>query len=179
MRQEEAVKYLVSALRKQRPHNTGYSDYGYDLFVPHVIREYVTTEEGLREHVDGGKQHRRMTELSPLFLAAAWELCRRGIIRPGVKVLGAQSTDEGAAGNGFSVTPFGRKWLEEADKDTFVPSEPERFGQLLAPFRDRFGPGFNERAQQAVRCYGAHAYLACCAMCGAAAESILLALAIY
>ena len=29
-----------------------------------------------------------------------------------------------------------------------------------------------------MRCYGAHAYVACCAMCGAAAESILLAVAI-
>lgn len=47
----------------------------------------------------------------------------------------------------------------------------------MAAFR-RFGPGFHERAQEAVRCYGAHAYLGCCILCGAAAESILLAAAI-
>ncbi len=49
---------------------------------------------------------------------------------------------------------------------------------MLAPYAKRFGPGFHERAQEAVRCYGAHAYLACCALCGAATESILLAAAI-
>ena len=34
------------------------------------------------------------------------------------------------------------------------------------------------RAQEAVKCYGAHAYLASCAMCGAAAETILLSAAV-
>jgi len=42
----------------------------------------------------------------------------------------------------------------------------------------RFGPGFVERAQEAVAAYNAVAYMACCAMCGAAAESIILALAV-
>ena len=49
---------------------------------------------------------------------------------------------------------------------------------MLQPYKTRFGPGFFERAQEAIRCYGAHAYLACCIMCGAAAESILLAVVI-
>jgi len=70
------------------------------------------------------------------------------------------------------------RWLAEADRDDFVPTEPERFAQMLAPYRERFGPSFQERAQEAIRCYGAHAYLACCTMCGAAAEAILLATAI-
>lgn len=48
---------------------------------------------------------------------------------------------------------------------------------MIKPYQELFGPGFHERAQEAIRCYGAHAYLACCAMCGAAAESILLAVA--
>jgi hypothetical protein len=177
VQQEDALKYLISALRKDRPHNTGYADYGYDLYLPNVIREYVSTEEHIREDAGDGRNDRRMREISPNFFAAAWELSRRGIIRPGVRILGAQSTQDGGAGAGYSVTPFGRQWLAEAD-DTFVPTEPERFGQLIAPFKGRLGPGFHQRAQQAIRCYGAHAYLACCVMCGAAAESILLSLAI-
>jgi len=64
--------------------------------------------------------------------------------------------------------------VSEEDRDDFVPTEPERFGEMLARYRRRFGPAFQERAQEAIRCYGAHAYLACCAMCGAAAETILL-----
>ena len=46
------------------------------------------------------------------------------------------------------------------------------------PFADRFGPGYHQRAQEAVKCYIAQAHMACCAMCGAAAESILLSAAI-
>ncbi len=114
----------------------------------------------------------------PEFYAAGWELCRRGILRPGVREYGAQVTEQGSAGSGYSITPFGRQWLAEADRDDYVPTEPGRFAQLLSQYRERFGDGYHERAQEAVRCYGAHAYLACCAMSGAAAESILLAMAI-
>jgi hypothetical protein len=67
------------------------------------------------------------------------------------------------------------RWLAESDQDDFVPTEPERFAEMLVPYRKRFGPSFQERAQEAIRCYGSHAYLACCIMCGAAAEAILLA----
>jgi hypothetical protein len=45
------------------------------------------------------------------------------------------------------------------------------------PYREICGETFYQRAQEAVRCYGAHAYLACCVMCGAASESILLSIA--
>ncbi|EHL32314.1 hypothetical protein LDG_5695 [Legionella drancourtii LLAP12] len=49
---------------------------------------------------------------------------------------------------------------------------------MIQPYKEKFGPGFHQRTQEAIRCYGAHAYIACCAMCGAAAESILLGAAI-
>jgi hypothetical protein len=42
----------------------------------------------------------------------------------------------------------------------------------------RLGRGFLQRANEAVRCHSFIAYLASCAMCGASAESILLAVAI-
>jgi hypothetical protein len=92
--------------------------------------------------------------------------------------MGGQSTDDGNAGNGYSLTPFGKTWIEESGHADFVPTEPGRFSAMLKPFESRLGPGFYSRGQEAVRCYGAHAYLACCAMCGAAAESILLSIAI-
>lgn len=142
------------------------------------MREYATAEQGQAASDQQGAIELRMREVSPHFFAAAWELCRRGVIRPGIRTLDSQSTDAGSAGCGYSVTPFGRTWLAEGHADDFVPTEPERFGRLLSPYENRFGPGFHERAQQAIRCYGAHAYLACCAMCGAAAESILLSIAI-
>ncbi len=162
MKVEDAIQAILGSIRNGKA-----KAYGYEIYIPNVIAEYL----GISWR-DG---RLRMREVSPEFYAAAWELCRRGIIRPGVVEFDKQSTEDGSAGNGYSLTPFGRQWIEEADKDTFIPTEPERFAEMLNPYKERFGAGFHERAQQAVRCYGAHAYLACCAMCGAASESILLA----
>ena len=171
MKQEDATNLLIQWLRK--PSHGGWASYGYDVYLPALIRTYLRSRG-----VQHDEEERKLSEMIPSFYAAAWDLCRRGILRPGVHSYGAQATNDGNAGNGYSITPFGQKWLEEGEKDDYVPTEPGRFAEMLEAFRDRFGPGFYERAQEAVRCYGAHAYLACCAMCGAASESILLATAI-
>jgi hypothetical protein len=82
------------------------------------------------------------------------------------------------AGDGFSLTAFGRSWVERYDQPGPFPLDPGRFAAILSPYVDLFGPGFEERASEAAGCYRALNYLACCSMCGAACESILLALAI-
>jgi hypothetical protein len=171
MNQEDATNLLIQWMRK--PGQIQYSSYGYGIYLPSMIRAYLQSQ-GVRDH----EQENGLREMIPHFYAAAWDLCRRGILRPGVHSYMAQSTNDGNAGNGYSITPFGEKWLSESDRDDYVPTEPGRFAQMLESYRQRFGPGFYERAQEAVRCYGAHAYLACCAMCGGASESIILALAI-
>jgi hypothetical protein len=171
MQIEDAERVLIRFIR-ERP-AIEYSSYGYDIYISNVIRWYVAATGT----TDRNEIERSIRDLSPFFYAAAWELCRRGVIRPGVRQYGLQDTPHGSAGEGYSITPFGAQWAAEADHADFVPTEPQRFAQMLAPYGTRFGGGFQERAQEAVRCYGAHAYLACCAMCGAAAESILLAAA--
>ena len=171
MNQEDATKLLIQWLRD--PNHGDWGSYGYGVYLPALLRTFLGTK-GIRHN----EVESELIKMMPHFYAAAWDLCRRGILRPGVHSYGAQATDDGNAGNGYSITPFGYKWLKEAEKDDYVPTEPGRFAQMLEPLRDRFGPGFYERSQEAVRCYGAHAYLACCAMCGAASESILLATAI-
>lgn len=169
MDQEDALLFIVQCLRTE-PRQC--AKYGYEFYVPNAIEAYFQANK--REVRWGSPE---MLDLSPVFLNAAWELSRRGILRPGIRRMNTQATDEGNAGLGYSVTSFGRQWLNEPEHDTFIPTEPERFARLLQPYGERFGPGFHERAQEAIRCYGAHAYLACCSMCGAAAESILLATA--
>ena len=114
-------------------------------------------------------------------MSAAWDLCRRGVIRPGVMGLGLQSTPEGAAGAGYSLTPYGEKWIREspdAHKYDFIPTEVGRHGERIQQWAARFGEGFKQRANDAIKCYQAQAFFAACAMCGAAAESILLAIAV-
>jgi len=169
--QADATTLLVRWLRQ--PDHGSYSSYGYGVYLPALVQTYLS-RQGIQPHDQG----LTLQQMMPMLYAAAWDLCRRGILRPGVREHGAQATADGASGNGYSITPFGAQWLKEADHDDFVPTEPERFAQMLAPYRKRFGPSFQERAQEAIRCYGAHAYLACCTMCGAAAEAILLAAAI-
>ena len=168
---EDAIRLLIIWLRQ--PDHGQYGSYGYEIYLPALLRTY------LEEHgIHNFQQERHLQEMIPVFYDAAWDLCRRGILRPGVRGWNAQATADGASGNGYSITPFGRNWLDEAESDDFVPTEPERFAQILAPYAGRFGTSFQERSQEAVRCYGAHAYLSCCVMCGAAAESILLGTAI-
>jgi len=173
MREEDAFLYIIKLVREESSNH--YSNYGYDIYLPKVIESYL---KSTIPNIDNHEEYKKERELSPIFLSAAWDLCRRGILRPGVRIIGEQETRDGSAGNGYSITPFGLQWIQEAENDSFVPTEPGRFAEMLLPFKDRFGPGFYTRAQEAIRCYGAHAYLASCAMCGAAAESILLATAI-
>jgi hypothetical protein len=165
------MRLIVSFLRE--PRGTGYSSYGYELYLPNAIADYVLKRDGAQ----GRYPEPEIRALSPIFYAAGWELCRRGVLRPGICEFGRQVVDEGSGGAGFTVTPSGKAWLAEGGHDEFFTTDPERFARMLGPFEKRLGQGFRQRGQEASRCYFAHAYLACCAMCGAAAESVLLAAA--
>ena len=167
--EEDAFSFIVQCLREGN-----YSSYGYDLYLPIVMRKYLISVF----EVNDRETDRYLEKISPSFYAAAWELCRKGILRPGIAAKGLQSTDNGSAGNGYSVLPFGQEWLQKAEQYDYVPLEPGRIARILDSFGPKFGPGFRERAQEAIRCYRTPAYLACCVMCGAAAESIILSLAI-
>ena len=169
--QPDATVLLIQWLR--RPDHGPYGKYGYGVYLPNLARVYLANRGASPLEME-----QRVREMMPMLYAAAWELCRRGILRPGVETYQSQATSGGGSGDGYSITPFGKTWLAEAQSDDFVPTEPERFGEMLASHRKRFGDPYQERAQEAVRCYGAHAYLSCCTMCGAASESILLATAI-
>jgi hypothetical protein len=169
--QEDAFHFIVLYLREGRKND--YSSYGYEFYLPNAMRNYLEKVKGVSHHDTG----RDLPRISPPFYAAAWELCRRGILRPGIRRFGEQVTDDGSGGNGYSVTPLGREWLKKAGEYDYVPVDPGRFAKLLDNFSPRFGSGFQERCQEALRCYNAQAYLACCTMCGAAAESIVVSIA--
>ena len=53
-----------------------------------------------------------------------------------------------------------------------------RLSELFALLSGRLGMGFSQRAKEAALCHSFGANLAACAMCGAAAESIILAVSI-
>jgi hypothetical protein len=122
-------------------------------------------------------QYDLSTNAAPYF-DAVWELVHRGILRPTTAIDGQHQRPPYLSGLLFGLTAYGRKWLLVNDPVECLPTDYSRFGQLLANHSRKFGAGFHSRSQEAVGSYRARTYLACCVMCGAAAESILLALAI-
>jgi hypothetical protein len=119
-------------------------------------------------------EHDETTNVAP-YHVALWELCRKGILRPAA----IRPVDNPEPfGWRFAVTPYGEQWLGATSGSEVIPTAYGRFAELLAGHGSRFGGGYLSRSQEAIQCYQAHTYLACCVMCGAAAESILLALAI-
>jgi hypothetical protein len=79
-------------------------------------------------------------------------------------------------GDHYVITPLGAEWLKEASQRAFL--DPSRLGTTLASFAGKFGDGYAQRAGEAVKTYRNQNWLAACVMAGAAAESILLAVAI-
>lgn len=88
-----------------------------------------------------------------------------------------RGTSRGPLGDGYSITFYGAEWLKRAPARYF-PTERSRYVGVLEKPPRVIGDGFLQRAAEAAVCYGSGNYLACCAMSGAAAESVLLALAI-
>lgn len=162
---DEAIALTLELLRHGRA-----QDYGYDLYPTRVTRLVAEQRHGN----DRQALAEALTEMSPIFMEAAWELCRRGMVRPGIRNVNSQATDEG----GYSLTIAGEAALDDLDETTILISQPGSLAATLAGYRGRLGEGFHQRAQEAINCRNAEAWLACCAMVGAAAESVLLALAI-
>lgn len=165
---EQAIAYLIAWLQnriKRQPDGDerALEPYGFDLY-----RDLL--REKLRIEPINPMDAKIVAEKLP-FLNAIWDLCVRGILRPGTV------THSSTSGNYFAITSYGLNWLKLADLNESIPMEYGRFSQLLAHHNELFGEAYRVRTQEAVRCYEAHTYFACCAMCGAAAESILLTLA--
>ena len=170
---EEAIAFMVRGLREG---DNRMAFQHCKIYIPHVLQAYLSSVTG--RTVDANEATSRLPELGPFFYDGAWELCRRGILRPSHE----PPRTVGAAGllgpNYYLPTTSGLRWLEDATQYDLLLLEPGRMAKALAGFHQKFGDGYLERSQEAIRCYNALAFLGCCAMCGAAAESIALKLAV-
>lgn len=170
---DDATAFLIDYIRRPRPAN-GYPTFGYDIYLPNVVTSYIVEVGHSTEHLSMIYNGLRARELSPLFYESAWDLSRRGILRPSVRQFGQQV--EGS-GDGYSLTIKGSNWLANFG-DTLIILEPTRLTQAFRSLASRLGPAFLQRASEASQCHSLGLHLACCAMCGAGAESILLTVAI-
>jgi hypothetical protein len=170
---DEAIVFSLTVLRQRAQAGqlgVGNQNYGYDVYAPNLARAWA-----IHERVEERERDRRALEASSAFFAALWELCRRGLLRPGVHETGAQGLNDGG---GYCVTEYGRTWLEQADEGHFISLQPGALAAAFGRFQARFGDAYGQRTQEAIKCRNAEAWLATCTMVGAAAESILLAIAI-
>jgi hypothetical protein len=173
---DDLVAFIVECLRDGR--DGEFSNYGYELYIPNVVLAFIQGVEGNREHPSGIWNSARAVQLSSAFYDAAWVLCRQGVLRPSIQRSGLQATDDGSGGNGYSITTHGREWISASGSASMLPLQPSRLAMLFDKLSKKLGPGFLQRANESSSCYRTGAHLACCALCGAAAESVLLAVAI-
>jgi hypothetical protein len=173
MHVDDAISFIIDVVKHSMTSNN--HNESYDLDLRSVTTKYLTEVEHCSDHFQYVQDHPRGKELSTYFYDGAWELCRRGILRPSVRVVGWQGS---AGGDGYSITKFGRTWISEGANPDELIYGADRFTELFKKLSRELGGGFLQRATEAARCYNLGVHIACCAMCGAAAESILLAVAI-
>jgi hypothetical protein len=180
MHYEDAIKFLIENIAANpdifadasRPPN-------FDVFIPRTVTIFLREQTPRDARLPNDPESFRLPEFEHVWLAfydAAWELCRRGIFRLGETSAKAQGVPRYTLADGYSITAAGREWLKDATA-RYIPTAPSRYLQCLENPGKVLGLGFLQRAGEAA---GYHAYenqLACCAMCGAAAESALLAIA--
>jgi hypothetical protein len=164
--EDEAYNVLTAALRHSQKA-------GEKVALTDIINKYI---ERFRPANPGMYQYDPFQPNATPFYSAAWRLCMRGVLAQAPAVI--QPNYGGMSGTDFIITEYGAKWLSGLSDYDCAPTEYGRFSQLLSNHSQRLGKGYHARSQEAVSCYRAQTYLACCAMCGAAAESITLALAI-
>jgi HEPN domain-containing protein len=171
LHRDDAARFLMTVLR-ERPENVRSN--GNDVWIPKVAEEY------LREISDKPIAVNDSTTLDfyPLFHDAAWDLARRRVLRLSEIYPNVPLGPRVSRGAGYCLTEAGRARLVDLVDQSWVPVDPSRYSEALKRFVVNFGSGFERRAYEAARSYDSGNYLACCAMCGAAAESILLAVAI-
>jgi hypothetical protein len=80
---DDAINIILDLIRRKSPYMV---DQGHDVYLPGVWTTYAT-ESGMVVSGDRDALGRVGPPLAETFSAAGWELCRRGILRPGVRNL--------------------------------------------------------------------------------------------
>lgn len=185
---DDALNYLIDQLAKIPGPGPGQANaragraHGSDVWIDLVSGQYWNEARSMA--ILNLSQDEKEPFVAP-FYDAAWELCRRGVLRPGASVpAGQTSTSQMGArvnaaaffGDGYSLTRWGREWVKKAVLErASMPADPGRLTEVLLQFKTRFGNGYAQRAAEAVSSWRTGNYLSACTMSGAAAESILLA----
>jgi hypothetical protein len=108
-----ALAYILRRLREEGP--AGHGQHGYHFTVVDLAARYVREELG-RRHPDP-IENEDTYAVSPALYDAAWELARRGVLRPSVHSSFMQFAAYHATGGGYTLTAIGEAWLSRLDDE--------------------------------------------------------------
>jgi hypothetical protein len=186
---DDTLTFLLEKLSRVAPPARGRGSarsretHGSDVWILQVATEFWASRGQKLSELEYDDRDR----LAAPFYDAAWALCRQGVLRPGAAfpagqtaaLMGQELPSSPFFGDGFSLTVYGREWLKRSVAERHaLPADQNRLTTMLLQFRDPFGDGYGQRAAEAVKDWWSGNYLSACTMAGAAAESILLAVAI-
>jgi len=179
--EENALSSIISYLRNELSKASNkVQNQPYVLKVTDVVARYLEKDkQKIRSQHQGMNSYRTdLFKNSEPFYCAVFNLCSRGILAPKPLTQQTHGNTYVEFGVSFYLTSYGYSWINNNKDVICLPTEYSKFSQLLRNHSVRFGNGYLSRSLEAIGCYESHNYLACFAMCGASAESILLALAI-
>jgi hypothetical protein len=171
--EDHALDYFIELLRRQK--GRGLDRYDYTIYIPVVAEAFL--RETARPPPNAHPQEwlkQGVENIAGPFVSAAFILCRLGILRPGTVKFSYEFGQFRGDGQGYCITAFGHRWIDE-EPPTLPATQPSKATDMLHSVGKQFGDAYMLRSSEAVLAYNGHAYYACCAMVGAAAEAILLA----
>ncbi len=154
-------------------------DFFFDTFAEWHTNKIIQANPQIKQayrRVEGFRNEYKAAN-SDVFANSLWSLAKRGFLRPGKARYSSGSGSGSDYGYCYCLTDLGKEWLESED-DLFIVISNHALANQLAMHNDRFGKVYAMRSQEAIKCFQSMAYLGCCAMCGAAFESILIVTAI-
>ncbi|CAM4411305.1 MAG: hypothetical protein LEGION0403_FIIPPAGN_02688 [Legionella sp.] len=182
---EHIIGKLQEGLKNNALHSTCLNWASYDVALDSCVNTFMLEMRianpddptGYRDHQERLALIQTKSNLTNLFSEVLFELSRRRILRPGCRHGGhftisqVRNLDEG-----FTITEYGKQWLK-SHQSNLLSMEKGRLEESFSQFQPLFGKDYFKRTKEAVSCYFSGNYLACCVMCGAATESILLSAA--
>ena len=108
---DDALNYILRRLRREGP--AKFDRDGFDFWVSDYTTCYLEEVLGVKPRPPIEDQ--RTYDASPPFFDAAWELSRRGVLRPSVRHSFMQWAARYSTGGGYTLTEIGAEWLAGLD----------------------------------------------------------------
>ena len=108
---DDALNFIVTKLRTEGP--ARFDRDGFDFWVSDYTTRYLEEVMGVKPRPPIEDQ--RTYDASPPFFDAAWELSRRGVLRPSVRHSFMQWAARYSTGGGYTLTEIGAEWLAGLD----------------------------------------------------------------